>query len=341
MRSTTEKAKGPCLIKIENAEQQRNSSFFVRFIRNRVTFLCIIIIIIGLLASFRFDSFATSVNIKSILLNMSTEVIVAIGMMILLISGAFDLSVGSVFGLAGAIAGRLMYFYNVNVSISVLSAILICIAVGGFNGFLISKVGVNPLIVTLAMMGLIRGLVMLIAGSGIIGLPTAFSKITDNTIFGLRLPIWYMFISSVIFSLIVSRTVYFRKYFYIGSNERAAFLTGINIVRMRIVSFMIMSGLAGFAGIIFASRIESSMSTLGNGLELRVITACVIGGASLAGGQGTIPGAVIGTLFLALINNLMIIGKISTYWQSVVSGGILLAAVIIDAVVHRSRGTEK
>jgi ribose transport system permease protein len=111
----------------------------------------------------------------------------------------------------------------------------------------------------------------------------------------------------------------------------------MNIVKMRIISFMISAGLAGIAGIIVASRLTMAMSSLGTGVEIRVITACILGGASLTGGQGTILGVLLGTLLVGVINNLMVIARISTYWQNIVIGGILLIAVTIDAFLNRSR----
>jgi len=310
---------------------------FTNFFENRSAFLGVLIILIGVTSSIIFKAFFTSINMKSLILNFSTEAIVAIGMMMLLISGCFDLSAGSVFGLSGAIAAKMMYVYHYDVWISVLSGILVCIAIGAFNGLLIAKVGVNPLIVTLAMMGLVRGFVRIVAGTGLIGFPAAFTNIAGITILGFRMPVWYMIFLTILFSFLAAKTVFFRKYYYIGANEQAARLTGINVVKMRVISFMLMSGLAGLAGIIFSSRLESALSTLGVGMELRAITACVLGGASLAGGQGGILGAVLGTVFVAVINNLMIIGKVNTYWQRTVTGSILLTAVTIDALINRSR----
>jgi ribose transport system permease protein len=315
---------------------ERKTSFRA-IIGNRAAFLGLLVVVIGTGASVAFKAFSSPVNLKSFVLNLSTEAIVSIGMMVLLISGCFDLSAGSVFGLAGAIAARFMYYNHWAVWISVLISFLVCISIGAFNGVLIAKVGVNPLIVTLAMMGLVRGFVRIIAGTGIIGFPAAFTGIASTTILGLRLPIWYMAALTSLFSFVASKTVFFRKYYYIGSNEKAAMLSGMNISRMRIVSFMLMAGLSAFSGITFSARIETSLSTLGNGMELRAITACVLGGASINGGQGSVLGAVIGTLFVGVINNLMIIGKINTYWQQVVTGTILLTAVVLDAVLHLKR----
>ncbi len=314
-----------------------NTSITRRILQSRSAFLGIIIVALSIAASFIFDAFSTMLNLKSFLLNLSCNSIVAIGMMILLISGAFDLSVGSVFGLAGCIAGNLMFYHQANWILSVFIALIVCIGIGALNGTLISKVGVDPLVATLAMMGLVRGFALIIGGTGIIGLPDGFLKIADSKLLHMRIPIWYMIVIIIIFTFLVSKVVFFRKYYYIGVNEKAANLTGINVVKMRIISFMIASGLAAVAGIILTSRLTVALSSSGEGLELRVITACILGGASLSGGKGSVMGAVMGTIFVALINNLMIIAKVGSYWQSVVIGSILLIAVTADAVLNKSR----
>jgi ribose/xylose/arabinose/galactoside ABC-type transport system permease subunit len=321
-----------------NEEKSIERSDFLRqLIRQRPIFLGILTIIIVVFASIIFKPFATILNLKSFLLNISTNMIVAIGMMILLISGAFDLSVGSVAGLTGALSANLMYYGGINWIVSVVTAFLLAVGIGLLNGVLIAKVGVNPLIETLAMMGLIRGFALQVGGTGIIGLPDGFLKIADNKFIGIRTPIWYMICIVVIFTFLVSKTLFFSRYYYIGSNEKAANLSGINVVKMRIISFMIASGLAGIGGIILTSRLQTALASLGNGLELRVITACILGGASLSGGQGSIYGAIMGTIFIAVLNNIMIIARISSFWQMIVTGTILLIAVTLDAVINRPR----
>ena len=306
-------------------------------VRNREIFLLVMIVLIALAASLSFKTFPTAYNLKMILLNMSTEAIVSVGMMILLISGVFDLSVGSVMGLSGAVAASLMFNLKIDTWLAILLALSSVAAVGMFNGVMIAWVGVNPLIVTLAMMGAVRGLVELVAGTGIIDLPDNFVAIADQTIAGLRIPVWYMIVIAAAFSFLVSKTSSFRKYYYIGVNQEAAEMSGINVKRLRVLSFIIVAVLSGIAGIIVTSRLGQSTSDLGNGLEFRCITACVLGGASIFGGNGSIPGAFLGTLFVALINDLMIISGVSGYWQMIVIGAILVIAVALDAMLRQGR----
>ncbi len=304
-------------------------------LKNRTITLFFLILIISVVASMMYKTFPTTANFRAIILNMSIDTIVAIGMMILLISGVFDLSVGSVIALSGAVAARLVYYHGVNTWVAIAIALLISLAIGLFNGVMIAKVGVNPMIVGISMMGIIRGIAMLVAGSGIANLPKEFIKIADIEFLGLRIPVWYMLILVLIFYLLVTKTKFFKRYFYIGGNEKAAMLSGINVAKMRIISFMISSGLAGLAGIILTSRLGAAVSSTGQSMEMRTITACILGGASLAGGQGGIVGAALGTLFMGLINNLMVISKVSTNWQSIVIGAILMLAITLDVFITK------
>ena len=306
-----------------------------RLIKNRSAFLFLSISLVSIVGSIAFTQYGSLENFKSILLSVSTTTIVAIGMMILLISGVFDLSVGAVFGLAGAVAANLMFHHDINWIPAVMAAIFVSMMIGLINGILIAKIKVNPLMVTLAMLGVIRGVIRLLAGSGIIDLPDGYLMIADIEILGFRIPILYMVITLAIFMFIVHKTTFFRKYFYIGANEEAANLSGTNIVKMRIISFMLVSGLAGVAGIIYTSRLTMAMETVGVGLEMQVLTACFLGGASLSGGKGSVLGAMMGTLFVGVIANLIVISRINSYWINVVIYTTLLITVTIDVLINK------
>jgi ribose transport system permease protein len=306
-----------------------------RIFKSRAAFLFLSILLVSIVGSIAFEQYGSLDNFKSILLSVSTTAIVAIGMMILLISGVFDLSVGAVFGLAGAVAANLMFHHDIHWIPAVLASICVSMMIGLFNGVLIAKIKVNPLIVTLAMLGVIRGVIRLIAGSGIIDLPDGFLMIADIEILGFRIPIVYMVITLAIFAFMVHKTIFFRKYFYIGTNEEAANLSGINIIRMRVVSFVLMSGLAGVGGLIYTSRLTMAMETVGVGLEMQVLTACFLGGASLSGGKGSVLGAMMGTLFVGVIANLIVISRINSYWINVVIYTTLLITVTTDVLINK------
>jgi ribose transport system permease protein len=277
--------------------------------------------------------FATVENFSQLLLNLSIDTIVAVGMMILMISGMFDLSVGSVVAFSGGMAGYLMYYHDVNFLVAILAGLAGSLLIGFVNGWLIAKVGINPMIQTLAMMGIVRGFALMLSGAGIQNFPYNFIYIGQSRLLKLQAPVWYMLAIVILFAWLVRKTAFFRRYYYIGGNERAARLSGIDVERMKIWAFVISAFLAGVAGILLASRLGAALSTSGRGLELRVITAVILGGASLTGGYGKIWGAFLGALFMAVLNNMLIISRVSGYWQEVILGIILIAAVGLDQLL--------
>lgn len=279
--------------------------------------------------------FPTVGNLTAVLRSLAFDGIMVCGMMLLLVSGTFDLSIGGTFSMAGVVAGWLMKNGEVPVFWAVVIALLAAVAAGIVNGLIVARVRVNALIATLGTMGIYRGIAVLLGGPGITFLPDSFSRPGQAVILGLQGPIWMMAVIAAVFSFLLSRTRYFRQYYYIGNNATAARLSGIDVPRMQIAGFAIMGFLAGFSGIAFASRVGTSVSISGDGAELRIITAAILGGASLTGGKGTIWGALVGVGFIALINNALIIASVSAYWQSIITGVVLVAAVAMDRFMKK------
>lgn len=303
-------------------------------LRDRIFSLGASIILLSIIMALLFpDRFATIENFSQILLNLSIDTIVAVGMMVLMIGGMFDLSVGSIVAFAGGMAGYLMYYHDVNFIIAIIAALTGSVLIGFINGWLIAKIGINPMIQTLAMMGIVRGFALMLSGAGIQNFPYNFIYFGQSKLMGLQAPVWYMLAIVFVFGFLVNNTVFFRRYYFIGGNEKAARLSGINVKKMKIWGFVISALLAGIAGLLLSSRLGAALSTSGEGLELRVITAVILGGASLSGGVGKIWGAFLGVLFMALINNLLIISRVSGYWQQVILGAILIIAVGIDQLL--------
>jgi ribose transport system permease protein len=302
-----------------------------KMLRERIYTLSFTIIVVGIVFTCIYPTiFPTFANVKQVLLNLSIDTIVAVGMMLLMISGSFDLSVGAVVAFSGGIAANLMFFSGLNVWMAVCAGLACALLVGIINGYLVAYAGINPMIQTLAMMGIVRGLALMVSGSGIQNLPYWFNAIGQSKLLGIQMPVWYMLLFVSVFAFLSSRTVFFRRYYYIGGNEKAARLSGIDVRRMKFYSFIIVSLLAGTAGILLSSRLGAALSTAGEGMELRVITAVILGGASLSGGEGKIIGALLGAVFMGLIGNIMVISRISGYWQEIILGIILIAAVGID-----------
>ena len=302
-----------------------------KILQERIYSLTFMLILIGLAASISFpNTFPTFENLSQILLNLSIDTIVAVGMMLLLVSGAFDLSVGSIVAFTGCLAAYLLYFLQLPVPIAITISLIVAMGIGLINGYLIAYQGINPMIQTLAMMGIVRGGALMLSGAVIQGLPYWFNAIGQSKLMGIQMPVWYMILLVGLFSFLLSKTVFFRQYYYIGGNEKAAELSGIRVKRMKLYSFVIIAFLAGFAGILLSSRLGAALPTLGRGLELRVITAAILGGASLSGGQGKIPGAILGALFMGIVANIMVLSRVSGYWQEIILGIILIATLWLD-----------
>lgn len=282
------------------------------------------------------DAFPTVANLSAVLRGLAFDGIMVCGMMILLVAGTFDLSIGGTFSMAGVIAGWLMKSAGVAVPLAVAGGLAAATLAGLGNGWIVARVRVNALIATLGTMGIYRGIAVLVGGPGITFLPRSFSRPGQAVFLGLQGPVWLMIAVALVSGFMLARFRYFRQYYYIGNNEAAARLSGIDVPRLQIAGFTVMGLLAGLSGIAFASRVGTSVSISGDGAELRVITAAILGGASLSGGKGTIGGALLGVCFVALISNTLIMGTVSAYWQSIITGAVLVTAVALDRFQMRS-----
>lgn len=309
---------------------------YKRILEERIYSLVVLLVIVCIVSGFIFPStFPTFDNFSQILLNLSIDTIVAVGMMLLLISGSFDLSVGSVVAFSACLAAYMMHVAHLPIPVAITAGMLGALLIGWLNGYLIAYKEINPMIQTLAMMGIVRGAALMISGSGVQNLPYWFNTIGQSKLLGIQMPIWYMFLTVIVFTFLFNKTTFFRQYYYIGGNEHAAELSGIRVKRMKMIGFIISASLAGFAGILLSSRLGAALPTLGRGLELRVITAVILGGATLSGGFGKIPGALLGALFMGIIANIMVISRVSGYWQEIILGTILILTLWVDKALQK------
>ncbi len=280
--------------------------------------------------SFASPYFMNTSNILALLLGLSIEALIAVGMTNLMVSGGFDMSVGSVVAFTGA-ATALSMKAGLTTVLAILVGLVIGALIGLFNGFIIAKVGINPFVTTLASLSIFRGLTLIITGGkNISGLDKGFEAIGQASFLGIQMPIWYALILIVTGDILLRKSRFFRQNYYIGGNEKAAHLSGIPVDKIKILNYVIVGLLAGLAGIVMTARLGSASVTAGSGLELRVITAVIIGGASLQGGEGTVVGAFLGSLLMALITNALTLLGVDVYWQTFVIGATLLTAVLID-----------
>jgi ribose transport system permease protein len=317
----------------------RNSGAFLKMLlQQREVSIFLSVLALGLLLALSSPNFLGRGNLLTLIVGMSFDMIVAVGMTILMVSGGFDLSVGSCLALAGAVAGYSMTKFGAPVWMGILLGLLTGVLVGWINGFLVTKVRVNPLITTLGMMQVVRGLVFLLtAGLGIPNLPDSFNYFGQGKWLNLQIPVWMMFFFVIVGEVLLRRSSFFRQSYFVGGNERSARLSGINVDRVKVLNYIIVGLMAAVSGVLLAGRMGTASVSAGQGAELRVVSAVVLGGASLSGGEGTILGALLGvTLMNLLANGLNLLG-INVYWQNVVIGAVLLIAVAADSFSRRNK----
>jgi ribose transport system permease protein len=293
-----------------------------------------VIVLAALLMSRLTPYFLTWGNIESVIIGMAPTAIIVVGMTVVLVSGGLDLSVGSVMALSGTVVGLLL-LRGVPIWLSVLLVLATGAVVGFINGVVITKLRVNPLITTLGMLTIARGIAMVITqGFTVTGLPAPFAYLGQGSLLGVPPMLWVMALIVAAGDVAMRSTRYMRQVYYVGGNERAALLSGIKVDRVKTATYVLSALLSTVAGILLASRLMAGTPTAGVGLELTAIAAAVIGGASLMGGEGTVLGGFLGTVFMSLIGNAMIILGISIYWQGIVSGVILILVVSLDMLLR-------
>ncbi|WP_027682790.1 L-arabinose ABC transporter permease AraH [Rhizobium leguminosarum] len=283
-------------------------------------------------------NFLTERNMLGLLQSVVTIGIVACTMMFCLASRDFDLSVGSIVAFSGMIA---VMVSNATGSIPVgLLAALLCGAVVGFvNGIVIARFRINALITTLATMQIVRGLALIASDGRAVGINDPdFYQLALSRFLTVPTPIWIMLILFILFGFVLNRTVFGKNTLAIGGNPEASRLAGVNVVNMRVWIFALQGLVCGIAGILLASRITSGQPNAATGLELSVISACVLGGVSLAGGRAAMSGVIVGVLIMGIAENVMNLLNIQAFYQYVVRGLILLIAVLLDNLRSSASG---
>ena len=292
-------------------------------------------------ASVFVPNFFTWNNMTGLALSVTTVGIISCTMLFCLAAGDFDLSVGSILAMSGVVA-----VVVVNQTGSVPLGIAAGTAAGGIvglvNGYVIAGLGFNALIATLATMQIVRGLAFKVSHGSAVGCANVgFYTLGNSSLLGLPTPVWTMFACFVLFGLLLHKTTFGRNTLAIGGNREAARLAGIAITGTKIVIFTLQGLMAGFAGVIEASQMTSGQPNTGMGLELRVISACVLGGVSLTGGVGTILAVIVGALIMGTVQNVMDLENVPTFSQYISSGSILLLALLIDRLKQGGAGRSR
>lgn len=279
--------------------------------------------------------FLTMNNMISLGLQVTSVGIVACTMLLCLAAGDFDLSVGSSLALGGMVA-VLVANATGSLLLGTVAAIAAGSVVGLVNGVVIAKFGINALITTLATQQIVRGLTNILGhGTPVTSTKPGFDLIGNQPVFGIPIPIWLMGICFLIFGLVLNKTVFGRNTLAVGGNKEAAHLAGIPVAKTQIAIFMLGGIAAAFAGVITASRLQVASNNAGEKLELQAISACVLGGVSLTGGVGTISGTIVGVLIMGIVENVMRLRNVDAFYQMVVTGVILLLAVLLDKAKTR------
>jgi ribose/xylose/arabinose/galactoside ABC-type transport system permease subunit len=291
-------------------------------------FVIFIVIVIGL--TILKPSFITPSNLVNILKQASINGILAFGMMFVIISGGFDMSVGSTVAFSGILAAMLGQGNNPLV-LALGAALLAGLGVGLINGVGVAVGELPPFIMTLGTMTAVRGLALLASnGKPVIGMSEPYKAIAAGSIAGIPMLAVFLIIVIIICSFVLAKTVYGRRVYACGGNLQAAKVAGINTTAIRISTFAIAGFLAGLCGFLMTSRVTIGQPTAAESYEMDAITACVVGGVSMTGGVGKPWGVVVGTLLITVIANGLDILGVSSHWQKIVKGLIIVLAVLID-----------
>ncbi|MGL4987308.1 MAG: ABC transporter permease [Treponemataceae bacterium] len=322
-------------------ETEKKKNLLKRIFAQREMSVFLIIVVVVVLVTMVNPRFLQSSNIKSIAQSVSIDGLLAIGLTLALILGGIELSVGSVAAMTCVIVG-FFAIQGVNIWIACFAAVAAGTGVGLFNGFMISKIGLPPFIVTLSMQNIARGIAFIITTGSPIStsgyLPPSFRALATGDIFGIPFLFLIFVFVSIIAMILMKKSNICRNIFYVGSNEKAAKLSGINVDRVKIGVYVTIALLSTLAGVLSLARFNVATPELSRGAETVAISAAVIGGTSMTGGLGGVLGTFLGIFLLKIVNSALVMMNISVYWQNFVQGAILVIAVTIDYLSQRKTG---
>jgi ribose transport system permease protein len=298
------------------------------------------LLVVGTLISFVSPYFLTTNNLMGVARAFSLTAIMSIGMVMVIITGGIDLSVGSVMGLSSLVTA-LMFAAGLPSGVAIAAGLGIGLVFGLANGILVTVVGLPPFIATLGTLSIGRGLMYMVTHGVPVtpDTPESFSTLGQGYVGVVPVPVVIMVVLTIVFSIVMNKTRFGRHVYATGGNEAAARLSGVKNNRIKLTVYMLSGLISALAGIIAFSRYLSAEPASGFGAELDVIAAAAIGGASLAGGVGSVAGAVIGAALTGIIANGVVLMNIDTYAQQAITGAVILIAVSIDVVRSRRGGT--
>ncbi len=311
----------------------------------------LVLVLLLILFSALAPEFLTANNLSILTKHVAITALLAVGMTFVVLTGGIDLSVGSIAGLGGMVAGYLLtqglWFGGAAnyppVAIVVLLAVCACLVVGVLNGWLVAKVGVAPFIATLGTLYIARGVALLISnGKTFPGLGgsasrgnTGFLGFGQSFLLHIPVPVWMMMALFAIAWIVATKTPFGRHIYAIGCNERAARLTGIRVAQVKLAAYVFSAGCAALVGLIIAAQLESAHPATGESFELNAIAAVVLGGTSLMGGRGSVTGSLIGAFVIGVLADGLVMLGVSEFWQMVIKGAVIVLAVGLDQLQTR------
>lgn len=322
---------------MNNSKAYKLKNLLLGLLKSGTVRVLISVIIIFIPMSIFSDKFLSISNLSTILRNQSIYGIMAIGVLMIILTGGIDLSVGSIYGLTGTICA-LCLLNGFSIPISIILTILSGAVLGLINGFFVARVKIAPFIATLGMLGIARGLNYILTGSkSVVVKNEDFIFIGKGYLGIVPVAVIIAVIIIIIFFIVLNNTIFGRRIYAIGGSEESAILAGINVGAINILIYTIAGSLYAVGGIIGAAKVASSYPLSGSGYEFEVIAACVIGGTLLSGGKGSIIGVILGAIFIGILKNSIVILGISHYWQQALNGFIIIVIIAISSFLSKSK----
>lgn len=309
----------------------KKANFLTRFLQKKTTTIFLVLIGMCIALGIANKSFFLYENLASVARAASYTAILAMGELLVILICGIDLSVGAICGLSAVTAAMLVAQAGMPLPVAILAALLVGCVMGLLNGLLVVGLKLPPFIATMGTTQIITSIALLLTnGKPVLGLGSDFLFIGQGKILGLPVATWILIVAAILFSLFLTRTVTGRRLYALGGGEEAARFSGINTTRLKITTYVISGFMSAVCGVILCARMGSAQGATGSGYEMDAIASCVIGGASMAGGEGNVSGTIIGAAIMCVIRNALVMLSVSTYWQSMIIGFIIIIAVMID-----------
>jgi len=312
------------------------------FLKSRELVLGAAILALLLAIASRFPAFIEPSNLAKVFNDTAPLIILALGQMAVILTRCIDLSVAANLALTGMVVAMLNTLYpGLPIPVILLVSILLGAAMGLANGLLVWKLDIPPIVVTLGTMTVYRGIIFLISDGAWINaheMSESFKAFPRAVFLGLPVLSWIALAAVTGFAVLIGRTALGRAFYAVGGNPHAAVYTGINVGQTQCAAFVLSGALAGLTGYLWVARYAVAYVDIAGGFELEVVAACVIGGISIAGGIGSVGGALLGALFLGIVKNALPVINISPFWQLAISGSAIIIAVAFNATSNRSKG---